>query len=82
MRIYTKKSGARPDFEQPVVLTSDRGGTTIQAFCSQIHKTLLREFQYALVWGTSAKHMPQRVGAQHTLEDEDVVQARAGGRYV
>lgn len=29
-------------------------------FCEMIHKSLLREFQYALVWGTSSKHMPQR----------------------
>ncbi|CAA6659537.1 unnamed protein product [Spirodela intermedia] len=29
---------------------------------------------YALVWGSSAKHKPQRVGKEHELEDEDVVQ--------
>jgi hypothetical protein len=28
----------------------------------------------ALVWGSSAKHKPQRVGREHLLEDEDVVQ--------
>ena len=33
-----------------------------------------QEFKYALVWGTSSKHYPQRVGLQHRLEDEDVVQ--------
>lgn len=83
VRVYTKKVGAKPDFDQPVVLTSDRGGTTIKAFCNQIHKTLLKEFQYALVWGTSSKHMPQRVGLQHYLEDEDVVQVglRLGTRF-
>jgi ABC-type metal ion transport system substrate-binding protein len=35
---------------------------------------MLRDFNYALVWGTSAKHMPQRCGLHHKLEDEDVVQ--------
>lgn len=74
VRVYTKKTGAKPDFESPVVLTSDRGGTTMEAFCRQIHNSLLREFKYALVWGTSAKHMPQRCGLTHVLEDEDVVQ--------
>lgn len=32
------------------------------------------EFKYALVWGTSSKHYPQRCGLSHPLEDEDVVQ--------
>lgn len=28
----------------------------------------------ALVWGTSVKHNPQKVGKEHVLCDEDVVQ--------
>lgn len=28
----------------------------------------------ALVWGASVKHQPQKVGKDHTLQDEDVVQ--------
>lgn len=39
---------------------------------------MVREFKYALVWGVSAKHYPQRVGLTHPLADEDVVQARRG----
>eukprot|EP00775_Hariotina_reticulata_P005427 gene5427-5660_t len=74
VRVYTKKVGHKPDFGEPVVLTSDRGGTTMEAMCKQIHNTLTREFKYALVWGVSAKHSPQRVGLTHQLSDEDVVQ--------
>lgn len=44
--------------------------------CKQIHHQLTREFKYALVWGLSAKHSPQRVGLTHQLADEDVVQVR------
>ena len=35
---------------------------------------MLRDFNFALVWGTSAKHSPQRCGVEHQLDDEDVVQ--------
>lgn len=28
----------------------------------------------ALVWGASVKHQPQKVGIEHVLNDEDVVQ--------
>ncbi|PSS36729.1 Developmentally-regulated G-protein [Actinidia chinensis var. chinensis] len=35
---------------------------------------MLKQFKYALVWGSSVKHKPQRVGREHELEDEDVVQ--------
>jgi ribosome-interacting GTPase 1 len=48
----------------------------MEAMCKQIHNTLTREFKYALVWGVSAKHSPQRVGLTHQLADEDVVQVR------
>lgn len=46
----------------------------MEAMCKQIHHQLVREFKYALVWGLSAKHSPQRVGLVHQLSDEDVVQ--------
>jgi uncharacterized protein len=42
--------------------------------CRSIHKSLVEDFHYALVWGTSTKHAPQRVGGSHVMEDEDVVQ--------
>ena len=38
-----------------------------------MHKSLVDEFKSALVWGTSAKHSPQRVAIGHELDDEDVV---------
>lgn len=74
VRVYTKRIGSKPDFGAPVVLTKDRGGTTVDGLCNQIHRTLTKEFKYALVWGTSSKHYPQRCGLTHQLEDEDVVQ--------
>uniref|UniRef100_F6YB55 Developmentally regulated GTP binding protein 1 n=1 Tax=Monodelphis domestica TaxID=13616 RepID=F6YB55_MONDO len=72
VRIYTKPKGQLPDYTSPVVLPDSR--TTVEDFCMKIHKNLIKEFKYALVWGLSVKHNPQKVGKDHTLEDEDVIQ--------
>ncbi|XP_004289265.1 PREDICTED: developmentally-regulated GTP-binding protein 1-like [Fragaria vesca subsp. vesca] len=71
-RIYTKPKGMNPDYEDPVILSSKT--RTVEDFCERIHKDFIKQFKYALVWGSSAKHKPQRVGKEHLLEDEDVVQ--------
>ncbi|KAI8894382.1 P-loop containing nucleoside triphosphate hydrolase protein [Globomyces pollinis-pini] len=72
VRIYTKPRGRLPDYEQPVVMTSDK--CAVEDFCNAIHKALLKDFKSALVWGSSVKHNPQKVGKDHVLNDEDVVQ--------
>jgi len=74
IRIYTKPKGQLPDYEQPVILQSANGKCTVEDFCNKIHRTIINELKYALVWGTSAKHQPMRVGRDHVLHDEDVVQ--------
>jgi hypothetical protein len=74
VRAYTKPRGKKPDFEDPLVLTEGRHGTTVEAACKQVHVSLLVSFDYAMVWGTSVKHTPQRVGLSHVLHDEDVIQ--------
>ncbi|XP_064618976.1 developmentally-regulated GTP-binding protein 1 [Lineus longissimus] len=72
VRIYTKPKGQLPDYTSPVVLKA--GSTTVEDFCLKIHKAILKEFKHALVWGSSVKHQPQKVGKEHVLADEDVVQ--------
>lgn len=72
LRIYTKPKGQIPDYDGPVVLPA--GCNTVEQFCTRIHKSLAAQFKYALVWGTSVKHHPQKVGKDHLLHDEDVVQ--------
>eukprot|EP00753_Platysulcus_tardus_P004681 PLAT12575.1.p2 GENE.PLAT12575.1~~PLAT12575.1.p2 ORF type:complete len:264 (+),score=155.64 PLAT12575.1:518-1309(+) len=73
-RVFTKRKGAPPDFDDPVVLTSARRGVTVRSACMHIHRTLVDEFHYALVWGRSAKHTPQHCGLAHRLADQDVLQ--------
>jgi len=72
VRIYTKPKGQLPDYESPVVLQTNH--CSIEDFCNKIHRSILKELKYALVWGSSVKHQPQRVGKDHILDDEDVVQ--------
>ncbi|DBA05251.1 TPA: hypothetical protein N0F65_007413 [Lagenidium giganteum] len=72
IRIYTKPKGRLPDYDQPVILHEE--SPTVEDFCQRIHKSLLKQFKYAWVWGTSVKHQPQKVGKEHVLHDEDIVQ--------
>jgi small GTP-binding protein len=72
VRVYTKPKGKSPDYNEPVVMKATN--PTVEQFCLRLHKTLLNEFKYALVWGASAKHTPQRVGKEHILCDEDIIQ--------
>ncbi|KAJ1508776.1 GTP-binding protein [Coelomomyces lativittatus] len=71
VRVYTKPKSQLPDYSAPVVLK--RYMDTVEDFCKQIHKALLEEFGYAMVWGSSVKYSPQKVGKEHVLHDEDVV---------
>ena len=74
VRVFTKPRGKKPDFDDPIVLTEGRHGTTVEAACKHVHRSLVATFDYAMVWGSSVKHTPQRVGLSHVLEDEDVIQ--------
>lgn len=71
IRVYTKKPGCGPDFDDCLIL---RKGVTVEHVCHAIHRTLAATFKYALLWGQSAKFSPQRVGINHIMADEDVIQ--------
>lgn len=71
IRVYTKKRGERPDFEGGLIL---RRAATVEHVCHTIHRTLVSQFKYCLVWGTSTKYSPQRVGLNHRMEHDDVIQ--------
>merc|ERR1712181_213458 len=70
IRIYTKKPGHPPDFDDGIIF---RSGITVKNVCDGIHRTLAADFRYALAWGRSTKFSPQRVGLTHEMEDEDVI---------
>eukprot|EP01105_Mastigella_eilhardi_P006069 TRINITY_DN17675_c0_g1_i1.p1 TRINITY_DN17675_c0_g1~~TRINITY_DN17675_c0_g1_i1.p1 ORF type:complete len:390 (+),score=105.69 TRINITY_DN17675_c0_g1_i1:108-1172(+) len=72
VRIYTKPHGQIPDYDAPVVMCGERA--SVENFCNRIHRRIMDQFKYAVVWGSSVKHQPQRVGKDHVLNDEDIVQ--------
>jgi len=72
IRIYTKPKGQIPDYTAPVVLHD--AAPTVEDFCDRLHKQLMAQFKYAWVWGSSVRHQPQKVGRDHMLADEDVIQ--------
>ncbi|MES1904358.1 MAG: Developmentally-regulated GTP-binding protein 2, partial [Paramarteilia canceri] len=69
IRIYTKKKGDRPDIREAIVL---KAGSTVRELCASIHNTMVTDFKNSIVWGTSCKFIPQTVGLNHVLENEDV----------
>lgn len=70
IRIYTKRKGIDPSFDEALIV---RSNSSIEDVCDQIHRNMKDTFKYAMVWGASARHVPQRVGLGHLVADEDVV---------
>lgn len=71
IRIYTKKPGKRPDFDDAIIM---RANSSVEHVCHAIHRSIVAVFRYALVWGRSTKYSPQRVGISHVVADQDVIQ--------
>ena len=71
INIYTKKRGEDADLTEPLVV---RRGIAVSGVCEKLHRDLKRDFKYALVWGKSVKHQPQRVGLTHIMVDGDIIQ--------
>jgi ribosome-interacting GTPase 1 len=71
LRIFTKRKGVAPNFNEPMVVR--KAHNSIEDVCDSIHRDFKSKFRYALVWGASAKHSPQKCGLQHKVQDEDVV---------
>ncbi|CAI0470661.1 unnamed protein product [Linum tenue] len=66
--------GVSSNFGTTICVPQDRGGCSVEDFCNHIHRSLVKDVKYVLVWGISARHYPQHCGLAHALHDEDVVQ--------
>ncbi|WP_297438605.1 GTP-binding protein [Thermococcus sp.] len=70
IRVFTKSPGEDPAYP-PIAM---KRGSTVLDVAKKVHKEFARNFRYARVWGKSVKFPGQRVGADHVLEDGDVVE--------
>lgn len=73
MRVYMKKRGQEPDREEPLIVDE---GSTVEEVVDTLDKKFPKELNYAKVWGDSAKFPGQKVGKDHELKDEDVLELR------
>jgi len=73
IRVYPKEPGEKKPSSKPLVV--DEGTTVIEA-AKKLHSKLYKQFKYARIWGSSAKHPGQRVGSNHLLKDGDIVEIR------
>lgn len=71
IKVYTKSvDKKKPDYP-PVAL---KKGKTVRNLALVVHKDFVKRFKFARVWGGSVKHGGSRVGLDHELKDEDVVE--------
>ena len=71
MRVYMKRRGKEADKEEPLIIQKS---STIQEVCEKIHDNFKKNLDYARIWGPSSKFPGQRVGEDHVLKDEDVLE--------
>ena len=71
MRIYMKEPGQDADMDEPLIV---RRGSTIMEVCESLPGDMEERFDYARIWGSSAKFDEQKVGETHVLEDGDTVE--------
>jgi len=71
IRIYMKKKGEEPDKEEPLIL---REGDTVGDALDELPGDMKDRFKTAKVTGESSKFPEQKVGEEHALADEDILE--------
>ena len=74
IRIYTKEPGSKAHSDHPFAL---RKGATINELAKNIHKELLMNFMFAMVWAKRLPFSPKKVGTSFVLDDGDIVEIHA-----
>lgn len=71
IRVYMKEKGEEPDRYEPLIL---REGDTVEDAMEELPGDMRERFKSAKVTGPSSKFPEQKVGEEHVLEDEDVLE--------
>jgi uncharacterized protein len=74
IRIYTKEPGMKVHSDHPFAL---RKGATVNELAKNIHKELLTNFMFAMVWAKRLPFSPKKVGSNFILDDGDIVEIHA-----
>jgi len=68
--IFTKSPGKEKDFP-PISL---KKGANVRELASHVHKDFVKKFNFARIWGASAKHDGMNYGLKHKLKSGDIVE--------
>jgi ribosome-interacting GTPase 1 len=74
IRVYTKEPNQSKPSEYPFVV---RAGTTVKELARSIHSDLADRYRYSRIWGPTSKFAGERVGPEHVLGDQDIVEIHA-----
>jgi ribosome-interacting GTPase 1 len=74
IRIYTKEPGTKAHSERPFTL---RKGAIVNELAKNIHKELLSNFMFAMVWAKRLPFSPKKVGLNFVLDDGDIIEIHA-----
>jgi len=70
IRIYTREPG-NVISDKPLIIEK---GASVEDVAKKLHTRFIKNFKYARIYGKSAKYEGERVGLDHVLNDNDVVQ--------
>jgi hypothetical protein len=71
IRVYTKQPGSHVPTGRPFVL---KHGATVNDLAKNIHKELVQNFLFAMVWAKRLPFSPKKVGLGFPLDDGDIVE--------
>ncbi len=70
IRLYTREPGNIIS-DKPLVLEK---GASVEDLAKRLHARFIKNFKYARIYGKSVKHEGEKVGLEHVLADNDIVQ--------